>query len=473
MSTKRMGNNAQNPFYDTPEKPPHIHEKTAGVPLRFQQQDFSQILRGTLPERALFTKGTGAYGTFTVTNDITQYTSASIFSSVGKICRIFARFSDFKSEKGSADTNRDSRGFALKFYTEDGIWDLVGSNSPVFFIKEPAKFPEFVKTQQRSPVTNLKNVTEMWNFCCAHPETLHQLLMYFSGRGTPKGFRHMHGYASHTYSMINAENERVWVKYHIKTQQGIKNLVPTQAAQLKSTHPDFAQEDFINALQNEDFPKWTLYIQVMTEEQAKEFRWNPFDVTKVWFHDEFPLIEVGEIELNEIPGNYQLNIEEAAFSPANFVEGLGLSPDPVLQARIATYAEAQQYRLGRHANLLEVNRCPFSAEKDKSEKNSQKVRNFSKFENEDSYPESAYSENEDDHFTQPGLFYTKALQDYDRVELVRNIIEAMNKISGPQRAEIINRQICHFFRANIELGMKIAMGLQINIDANMMNHAGS
>lgn len=473
MSIKKMGNIAQNPFYDTIDRSRNIQDNPMNAASSFQEQDFPQILRGTIPERALFTKGTGAYGTFTVTNDITQFTNANLFSSVGKICRCFARFSDFTSERGSADTNRDSRGFALKFYTEDGIWDLVGSNSPVFFIKEPAKFPEFVRTQRRSPKTNLKSTTEMWNFCCANPETLHQLLMYFSGRGTPKGFRHLNGYGSHTYSMINAENERVWVKYHIKTNQGIKNLVPTQAAQLKSTNPDFAQEDFINALQNGDFPKWTLYIQVMTEDQAKNFRWNPFDVTKVWFHDEFPLIEVGEIELNEIPSDYQSNVEEVAFSPANFVQGLGLSPDPILQARIATYGEAQQHRLGRHANLLEVNRCPFSPEKDKSEKNGQTARNFSEFEKEDAFPESFYSENEDDHFTQPGLFYTKALQDYDRIELVRNIIESMNEISGPEREEVINRQICHFFRANIELGMKIAMGLQINIDANMMNHAGS
>ena len=477
MSIKKMGDFTQNPYYEKDDLSLNIHGKSMTQNTFSLQEHLSQIVRERIPERLIYTKGTGAYGTFTVTNDITKFTKAKLFSSIGNTCKVFTRFSASQSEKGSADTNRDTRGFAIKFYTEDGNWDLVGSSSPVFFVKSPAKFSDLIKTQQRSPKTNLKNPTAMWDFYSSNPESLHQLLIQLSGRGTPRGYRHMHGYGSHTYAMINADHERVWVKYHIRTKQGIKNFTPNQASQLKNLNPDFAQEDLINALQTGDFPKWTIYVQVMTEDQAKEFRWNPFDVTKVWFQDEFPLHEIGELELNEIPPDYQSHVEQAAFSPTNIVDGLALSPDPILQTRVFTYPDAQRYRVGRHANLLEVNRCPFSIEKNIKEGESsyfeEKIVSKNPIELEDDYTESAYSENEDDHFTQPGLFYSKALQDYDRVELIRNIIESINEITGSQREEIINRQICHFFRSNIELGMKVAMGLKINIDANMMNHAGS
>ena len=496
MSDKKLTNSAGIPYFD------HQDSQTVGArgPVLLQdfilQENLAHFVRERIPERIVHAKGTGAYGTYTVTHDISKYTKAKLFSKVGNSCKMFARFSTVGGEKGSADTARDPRGFALKFYTEDGNWDLVGNNTPVFFIKDAKKFPDFIHTQKRVPKTNLKSATMMWDFWSLNPESLHQVLILMSDRGTPHGYRHMHGFGSHTFSMINAANERVWVKFHLKTKQGIKNFSHDEAVKMKGENPDFAQEDLVDAIENGNFPKWTMYIQVMTEEQAKEFRWNPFDVTKVWFQDEFPLIEVGEMELNEIPVNYFAHVEQSTFSPSNLVNGISFSPDKMLQGRLFSYPDAHRYRVGVNSHLLEVNRCPFATnnyqrdgfmadsshykdapnyfpnscddiEADKSYKNfeydldSTRVGNFNR------------NENDDDHYTQPGLLYTKALNQKDRENLVYNITQSMKGISGPKREEIINRQLCHFFRANIELGMKIAMSLQINIDANMMNHSKS
>jgi len=306
----------------------------------------------------------------------------------------------------------------------------------------------------------------------------------------------MHGFGSHTFSMINAANERVWVKFHLKTKQGIKNFSHDEAVKMKGENPDFAQEDLVDAIENGNFPKWTMYIQVMTEEQAKEFRWNPFDVTKVWFQDEFPLIEVGEMELNEIPVNYFAHVEQSTFSPSNLVNGISFSPDKMLQGRLFSYPDAHRYRVGVNSHLLEVNRCPFAtnnSQRDGFMADSSHYKDapnyfpnsFDDIKADESYKNFEYdldstrvgnfnrNENDDDHYTQPGLLYTKALNQKDRENLVYNITQSMKGISGPKREEIINRQLCHFFRANIELGMKIAMSLQINIDANMMNHSKS
>lgn len=494
MSDKKLTTSSGIPYYN------HEDSQTVGQrgPVLLQdfilQENLAHFVRERIPERVVHAKGTGAYGTFTVTQDIAGFTKAKLFSKVGNSCRIFTRFSTVGGEKGSADTERDPRGFAVKFYTEDGNWDLVGNNTPVFFIKDSKKFPDFIHTQKRLPKTNLKSPAAMWDFWSLNPESLHQVLILMSDRGTPYGYRHMHGFGSHTFSMINAENERVWVKFHFKTKQEIKNFDQNSATQMKGQNPDFAQEDLMNAIEEGNFPKWTLSVQVMTEEQAKEFRWNPFDVTKVWFHDEFPLIEVGEMELNEIPVNYFAHVEQATFSPSNLINGISFSPDKMLQGRLFSYPDAHRYRVGVNSHLLEVNRCPFEinnyqrdgAMADSSQYKdapnyypnsfdsitaSENYKNFEEDLDKNHVANFNRNETDDDHFTQPGLLYTKALNNQDRENLIHNIVSSMKGISGSKKDEIINRQLCHFFRANIDLGMKIALGLQVNIDGNMMSHS--
>lgn len=321
--------------------------------------------RERIPERVVHAKGSGAYGTFTVTHDISRYTKARLFRQVGKQTDTFVRFSTVGGERGSADTERDPRGFAVRFYTEDGNWDLAGNNTPMFFIKDPIKFPDFVHTQKRDPQTNLKSATMMWDFWSKAPESLHQVTMLFSDRGTPDGYRHMDGFGSHTFSLINADGERVWVKWHFKTQQGIRNLRPEEAVRLAGSDPDHAQRDLFNAIAEGRFPRWNVFIQVMTDAQAADWEqrtgWNPFDLTKVWPHADFPRIPVGVLELNRNPANYHAEVEQAAFSPSNVVPGLGFSPDKMLQGRLFAYHDAQLYRVGTNHQHLPVNRprCPF------------------------------------------------------------------------------------------------------------------
>ncbi|WP_394778907.1 catalase, partial [Undibacterium sp.] len=300
--------------------------------------------RERIPERVVHAKGSGAYGTFTVTHDISKYTKAKLFSAIGKQTETFLRMSTVGGERGSADTERDPRGFALRFYTEQGNWDLVGNNTPMFFIKDGIKFPDFIHTQKRDPHSNLKSPTMMWDFWSKTPESLHQVTMLFSDRGTPDGYRHMDGFGSHTFSLINEAGERVWVKWHLKTQQGIKNLLPADAVRLAGSDPDYAQRDLFDAIARGDFPKWNVYIQVMREDEAQAWSertgWNPFDLTKVWPHADFPRIPVGVLELNRNPENYFEEVEQVALSPANIVPGLGFSPDRMLQARLFGYHDA-------------------------------------------------------------------------------------------------------------------------------------
>ena len=320
--------------------------------------------RERIPERVVHAKGSGAYGSFTVTHDISKYTKAKLFSAVGKTTETFVRFSTVGGEKGSADTERDPRGFALRFYTEDGNWDLVGNNTPMFFIKDPIKFPDFVHTQKRDPQTNLKSPTMMFDFWSKAPESLHQVTMLFSNRGTPDGYRHMHGFGSHTFSLINGAGERVYVKWHLFTLQGIKNLSAADASRLAGEDPDYAQRDLFGAIAAGDFPRWEVRLQVATEAElvAWEQRtgWNPFDLTKVWPHVDFPRIPVGILTLNRNPDNYHAEVEQVAFSPANVVPGLGYSPDKMLQGRLFGYHDAQLYRVGTNHQHLPVNapRCP-------------------------------------------------------------------------------------------------------------------
>jgi catalase len=321
--------------------------------------------RERIPERVVHAKGSGAYGTFTVTHDITKYTKARLFSEVGKQTATFLRFSTVGGEKGSADTERDPRGFALRFYTEEGNWDLVGNNTPTFFLKDGIKFPDFIHTQKRDPHTNLKSPQMMWDFWSRAPESLHQVTILFSSRGTPDGYRHMDGFGSHTYSLINEDGDRMWVKWHFKTLQGIKNLSAAEAVRLAGLDPDYAQRDLFNAIARGDYPRWSVEIQVMDDEQRAAWEaktgWDAFDLTKVWPQGDFPRIKVGVLELNRNPDNYHADVEQAALSPSNIVPGLGYSPDKMLQARLFAYHDAQLYRVGTNHQHLPVNRprCPF------------------------------------------------------------------------------------------------------------------
>ncbi|MDX9800560.1 MAG: catalase [Spirochaetia bacterium] len=317
--------------------------------------------REVIPERRMHAKGSGAFGTFTVTHDITKYTKAKIFSKIGKKTDMFVRFSTVAGERGAADAERDIRGFAMKFYTEEGNWDLVGNNTPVFFLKDPIKFPDLNHAVKRDPRTNMRSAKNNWDFWTSLPEALHQVTITMSERGIPLSYRHMNGYGSHTFSLINAKNERIWVKFHFKTQQGIKCLTDQEAEMIIANDRESHQRDLLESIDKGVFPKWDMKIQVMSEDEAKKTKFNPFDLTKVWPHKDYPLIDVGVFELNRNPENYFADVEQAAFNPANIVPGIGFSPDKMLQGRLFSYGDAQRYRLGVNHHLIPVNasRCPF------------------------------------------------------------------------------------------------------------------
>ena len=317
--------------------------------------------REVIPERRMHAKGAGAYGTFTVTRDISAYTKASMFSDIGKKTDLFVRFSTVAGERGAADAERDIRGFTIKFYTEQGNWDLVGNNTPVFFLRDPLKFPDLNHAIKRDPRTGLRNANSNWDFWTSLPEALHQVTVVMSERGIPRSFRHMHGFGGHTFSMINNNNERFWVKFTFKTAQGIENLTDTEATELIGRDRESAQRDLYDSIAAADFPRWTMYVQVMPERSAASYGINPFDVTKVWPHGDYPLIEVGVLELNRNVDNYFAEVEQAAFNPANIVPGISFSPDKMLQGRLFSYGDAQRYRLGVNHNQIPVNapRCPF------------------------------------------------------------------------------------------------------------------
>jgi catalase len=317
--------------------------------------------REVIPERRMHAKGSGAFGRFIVTHDITRYTKARIFSEVGKKTEMFVRFSTVAGERGAADAERDIRGFAMKFYTEEGNWDLVGNNTPVFFLKDPMKFPDLNHAVKRDPRTNLRSAQNNWDFWTLLPEALHQVTITMSERGLPLSYRHMNGYGSHTYSLINSDNVRHWVKFHFKTQQGIKCLTDAEAEALVGKDRESHQRDLYDSIENEDFPGWKMQIQIMTDEQAANCPFNPFDLSKVWPHSDYPMIDVGQFELNRNPDNYFADVEQAAFNPANIIPGISFSPDKMLQGRLFSYGDAQRYRLGVNHNLIPVNksRCPF------------------------------------------------------------------------------------------------------------------
>ncbi|TFW31080.1 catalase [Duganella callida] len=436
--------------------------------------------RERIPERVVHAKGSGAYGTFTVTNDITQYTKARLFAEVGKQTETFLRFSTVGGEKGSADTERDPRGFAVRFYTEEGNWDLVGNNTPVFFIKDGIKFPDFIHTQKRDPQTNLKSPTAMFDFWSRTPESLHQVTTLFSSRGTPDGYRHMHGFGSHTYSLINAAGERVYVKWHFLTQQGIRNLSAAEATRIAGSDPDYAQRDLFNAIAKGDFPRWDVKLQVATEADlaAWEARtgWNPFDLTKVWPHKDFPLIPVGVLELNRNPLNYHAEVEQAALSPANVVPGMGYSPDKMLQSRLFAYHDAQLYRVGTNHQHLPVNapRCPFhNQQRDGAMAiaNGGAAVNYDPVQaagsnpqgmghGEPALPQSGAAgrydaRGKEDDYTQAGDLFRLMPKD-EQQNLFDNLAGPLSQVS----AEIIERQLGHFDLADRAYGAGVRAALK-------------
>jgi len=452
------------------------------VQLLEQMQHFN---RERIPERVVHAKGSGAYGTFTVTNDITKYTKAKLFEKVGKQTEMIARFSTVAGERGAADAERDVRGFALKFYTDEGNWDMVGNNTPVFFVRDPYKFQMFIHTQKRDPKTNLRDMDMQWDFWSLCPESLHQVTILFSDRGIPAGYRFMNGYSSHTYSLINDNDERIWCKFHFKTQQGHKTLDDGEAAQLIGEDRESHQRDLFNAIERGEYPKWSVYIQVMTQKQAEQFQWNPFDLTKVWPHGDFPLIEVGEFELNRNPENYFAEIEQAAFNPSALVPGIGASPDKMLQARLMSYADTHLYRLGVNYRQLPVNKpkCPvMNYNRDGFMADAQDYGSMPNYwpnsragtpDADEQYKDPAWdigqaivdrfdsTQNHDD-YTQAGNLY-RLFDDAHKERLTRRIADVL----GQARREVQMRQICHFFQADEDYGRRIADKLGIDVSQVM------
>jgi len=431
--------------------------------------------RERIPERIVHAKGAGAHGTFTVTKDITKYTKAKIFSEIGKKTEIFARFSTVAGEKGSADTVRDVRGFAVKHYTEEGNWDMVGNNTPVFFVRDPFKFMDFIHSQKREPDTNLRSDIMQWDFWSLSPETLHQVTILFSDRGTPKGFAHMNGYSSHTYSFINAKDERFWVKFHFKTEQGIENFIAEEAAKMTSKNPDWATADLFNRIKKGDFPKWRVHVQIMPEKEAETYKWNPFDLTKVWPHKDYPLIEVGIMELNRNPENYFAEVEQSAFAPANVVPGISFSPDKMLQARIFAYTDAHRYRLGVNYETIPVNRPKVPVHSYNRDGYMRHDGNFGNIVNYEPNSFGGPKENPafkepplkisgdadrygqpivDADFIQPGNLF-RLMSSEEQEHLISNIVGSLKNCP----IEIQKRMLEHFTKADKKYGEGIAKGL--------------
>ncbi len=459
---------------------------TAGArgPMLLQDVWFLEKLahfdREVIPERRMHAKGSGAFGSFTVTHDITQFTKATMFAEVGKQTDMFVRFSTVAGERGAADAERDIRGFAMRFYTEQGNWDLVGNNTPVFFFRDPLKFPDLNHAVKRDPRTNMRSPTNNWDFWTGLPEALHQVTIVMSDRGIPASYRHMHGFGSHTFSFINAANERYWVKFHFKTQQGIKNLTDQEATDLVGKDRESSQRDLYEAIERSDFPRWTMYVQIMPEADAAKVPYHPFDLTKVWPKGDYPLIEVGYFELNKNPENYFADVEQAAFNPAHIVPGIGFSPDRMLQGRLFSYGDAQRYRLGVNHSQIPVNtpRCPYhSYHRDGAmrvdgnqgsrlhyEPNSQgewqEQPDFSEppLALEGAADRFDYWDTEPDYFTQPGNLF-RLMSPAQQQVLFDNTARNMNGVPD----EIKMKHICHCMQADPAYGQGVAKALGIDL----------
>ncbi|MFO8057882.1 MAG: catalase [bacterium] len=445
-------------------------------------QKLAHFDRERIPERVVHAKGAGAHGYFEVTNDVSRYTKAKFLSEKGKKTELFARFSTVGGEKGSADAARDPRGFALKFYTEDGNYDLVGNNTPVFFIRDTIKFPDFIHTQKRHPATNLPDPDMFWDFLSLTPESIHQVTILFSDRGTPATYRHMNGYSSHAYMWYNDKGEYFWVQYHFKTEQGIRNFTRQEAEAMKGKDPDHATRDLFDSIEKGEYPSWRLEVQIMPAEDANKYRFDPFDITKVWPHADYPPIEVGRMVLNKNPENYFDEVEQSAFSPGNLVPGIAPSPDKMLHGRLFSYHDTHRHRLGPNYEQLPVN-SPKAARAATYQRDGFMRRNLEGDDHPNYYPNSFGGPEPDasaadppidvagmaarhepaypqDDFVQAGDLYRKVMTDTDRENLVGNIVD---HLSGAQK-RIQLRQCAVFFKADENYGRNVARGLGLDVN---------
>lgn len=437
--------------------------------------------RERIPERVVHAKGAGAFGHFEVTNDLSKHTKAAVFSKVGKKTDVFLRFSTVGGEKGSADSARDPRGFALKFYTEEGNYDIVGNNTPVFFIRDAIKFPDFVHTQKRNPQTNLHDADMFWDFLSLTPESVHQVTILFSDRGTPKDYRHMDGHSSHTFMWYNSKNEYVWVKYHFKSTLGFKTLTAKEAETLAGSNADHATEDLFKAIEKKEYPTWNVSVQIMTPEQAKKYKFDPFDVTKVWYHSDFPLIPLGKLVLDKNPENFHAEVEQAAFSPANLVPGVAASPDKLLQGRLFSYADAHRWRLGANNHMIPVNapKCPFhNKQRDGMmavDGNGGSAKNyfpntFESLETNPAFEAPAVDvqaviarherPDEDADYIQAGELFSRVMDESAKMNTISNIAGHL----GGAKKRIQYRQTAIFYKANADYGTRLATALKIDVN---------
>lgn len=438
--------------------------------------------RERIPERVVHAKGAGASGYFEVTHDLSRYTRAKFLSEVGKRTEVFARFSTVGGEKGSADTERDPRGYAVKFYTEEGNYDMVGNNTPTFFIRDSLKFPDFIHTQKRNPASNLKDSDMFWDFLSLTPESIHQLTILFSDRGTPFGYRNMNGYSGHCFMWYNDKGEYWWVKIHFKTDQGIRTLNREQASSLAGKDPDHSTRDLFKSIEKGEYPSWSVYAQIMPSEEAQSYRFDPFDITKVWPHGDYPLQPLGRMVLDRNPANYFADVEQAAFSPGNFVPGIGSSPDKMLQGRLFSYHDTHRHRLGPNYHLLPVN-AP-KATKEKSYQRDGSMRSDENGGGGPNYWPNSFGGPTPDpsleppaidvtgmaarheyklgdvDFFQAGELYRKVMTDQDRENLIGNIVA---HLGGAQR-RIQLRQTALFYKVDAEYGTRVAQGLELNVD---------
>jgi catalase len=443
--------------------------------------------RERIPERVVHAKGAAAHGTFECTHDITHYCKAAPFAHIGKQTPMFLRFSTVGGESGSADTARDPRGFAMKFYTEEGNWDLVGNNTPIFFIRDPLLFPSFIHTQKRNPKTHLKDANMFWDFITLRPETTHQVMFLFGDRGTPDGFRHMNGYGSHTFKMVSAKGEATYCKFHAKTNQGIRNLSSDEAGKLAGTNPDYAIQDLYNSIETGDFPSWTFYVQLMTFAEAEFHDFNPFDLTKTWPHNQFPLIPVGKFTLNRNPNNYFAEVEQSAFSPAHFIPGIEPSPDKMLQGRLFSYNDTHYHRLGTNYLQIAIN-CPYRARVYNTQRDGPMTVTNNQHDAPNYHPNSFHGPEErkdalehsqavsadvarfnsadDDNFTQPGIFWREILDEAARARMVANI---SGHLKDAQQF-IQDRAVSNFSQVDRQMGTRLRKALDLHSKNNPRAH---
>jgi catalase len=469
------------------------HSLTAGAtgPILLQDhyliQKMAQFNRERVPERVVHAKGGGAHGFFEVTEDVTQFCRADFLSQVGRRTPVFLRFSTVAGELGSADTVRDPRVFAIKFCTDEGNYDLVGNNTPIFFVRDPSKFQDFIHSQKRMPVTNRRSNDAQWDFWTVSPESAHQVTFLMSDRGTPRTWRQMHGFSSHTFLWQNAGGERFWVTYHFKTVQGVENFTDAEAKAMVAEEPDFHLRDLFDAIAGRDAPEWRLEMQVMPFEDAAEYRFNPFDLTKVWPHGDYPPITVGRLVLDRNPEHYFAEVEQAAFEPANMVPGIGPSPDRMLLGRLFSYPDTHRHRIGTNYQQLPINQ-PKAPVHSYNKDGAMRYRHdgdqpvYAPNSHGGPQADPRYEEPgwlvdageivrtaqtlhaEDDDFGQPGALWRDVLSETDRDHLVANIV---GHAGDPDvKAETKPRVVAYWTSVDPDLGARVAAGLGLSQDTS-------